>query len=52
MFELRVPSWSLGGVPILLRNKRCCVAQQRGGWLRKAAGGGRKLQGRKCTPLA
>jgi hypothetical protein len=23
----------------LLRNKRCCVAQQRGGWLRKAAGG-------------
>ena len=22
-----------------LRNKRCCVAQQRGGWLRKAVGG-------------
>ena len=22
-----------------LRNKRCCVAQQRGGWLRKAVDG-------------
>ena len=26
-------------VLILLRNKRCCVAQQRGGWLRKAVSG-------------
>ena len=24
---------------ILLRNKRCSLAQQRGGWLRKAVGG-------------
>jgi hypothetical protein len=31
---------SLGEVgDFLLRNKRCCVAQQRGDWLRKALGG-------------
>ena len=36
---------------ILLRNRVRSLAQQRGGWLRKAVGGGRKLQGKKCAPL-
>ena len=38
--------WRYGGVPILLRNKRCSLAQQmmlccatKGRWLRKAVGG-------------
>lgn len=29
----------LAEVPIFLRNKRCSLAQQRGGWLLKAVGG-------------
>ncbi len=32
-------TWRSGGVPILLRNKGRSLAQQRGGWLRKAVGG-------------